>query len=114
MLSADDLGLVRVLAVLAVVALPVQEQHKVGVLLHVATVAQVREHWALVAALFDLAVQLAQDDGPDVELSGQPLEPSADVADGLVSLAAVLEAHQAEVVHADGAQLGSLAGHLHL
>src|SRR5690606_13120855 len=75
----DQLRRAARFAVRVVDLVAVDEQDQVGVLLDGAGFPQVRQQRALVAALFQGAVELGQGDHRAVELLGQGLERTGDL-----------------------------------
>src|ERR1700761_5341693 len=112
-LGDDDVGLALPLGVLVVVLVAVDEHDQVGVLLNLAGLTQVRQDRLLVvlASLLDGAAELREGDDRDVELPGQPLEATADLADLLhPALDVPLGSHQLQIVDYDQPQAaGDLA-----
>src|SRR3954465_15738285 len=82
-LGDDQVGLARAVGVLVVVLVAVDEHDEVGVLLDLPGLAQVGEHRALVGARLDAARELRQRDDGHLELTGEDLQPTGDLADRL-------------------------------
>ena len=78
-LGEDQLGAARILGVLVVVIVAVEEADHVRVLLDRARLAQVREDRALVGALLRGAGELGDADDRDGELTGEDLESAAEL-----------------------------------
>src|SRR3954465_8797944 len=108
-LGDDQVGLTRAVGVLVVVLVAVDEHDEVGVLLDLAGLAQVAEHRPLVRPRLHTAGELRQGDHGDLELAGQDLEATADLADGLDPVVHPrVGPHELEVVHDDQAEAAEL------
>ena len=79
-LGEDDVRLAQALGLLVVVLLAIDEHHDVGVLLELAALAQVGEHRHRRVARLDGARELGDRDDGDVELAGEDLQATADLA----------------------------------
>ena len=105
MLGDDHLGRALVGRVAVVDLVAVEEHHDVRVLLEAAALAQVGEHRALVGAGLEVSAELAEGDDRHLELAGEDLQATADLADlELAVLGVRPAAHQLQVVDDDQRQ----------
>ncbi|MCY1217862.1 hypothetical protein D9M72_297920 [compost metagenome] len=111
MLADDHLGHARLLRLLVVVVVAVDEHDDVRVLLDGAGFAQVAHHGALVGTRFHAAAELRQRDHRALQFLGQHLQAARDFAHGrgAVLVARAAGGHELQVVDHDQAQAPVLA-----
>ena len=106
-LGDDDLGRAPLGRFGVVDLVAVDEQHDIGVLLDRARLPQVGEHGPLVLAHLEVPGQLRQGHHGDVELTGEDLQPPADLRHldlAVLGPALGVPAHELEVVDDDEAE----------
>ncbi|KPC72095.1 hypothetical protein ADL26_15260, partial [Thermoactinomyces vulgaris] len=108
-LGDDRVGFARALGLVVVVG-PVEQNHRVGILLDRAAFAQVRELRALVGAIGVLTVELGGDQDRAVHVLREDLQVAAELGDGDLAGLAFGGGHELEVVNDDQADLAAVAG----